>query len=94
MNLKEAILFLNVMKEKENIFHIHYGDIYTKLNSIIDSETKLSNVDINGDLEELEVGDILFAEDYKDLGKTVVIVGNQSKKKWQDSTLIGFSHQL
>lgn len=96
---KRSYSFSRSYEGEGEYFHIHYGDIHTKLNSIIHNETELPNISVNGDLEELEVGDILFAdasEDYKDLGKAVVIVGNQSKKvvaglhthRFKPSTLI------
>ncbi|AQU78422.1 restriction endonuclease subunit S [Planococcus faecalis] len=63
--------------------HIHYGDIHTKLNSIVDQKTELPNISVKGVLEEIETGDVLFAdasEDYKDLGKSIVITDNQNRK--------------
>lgn len=64
-------------------FHVHYGDIHTKLDSIIDNATQLPSIDIVSDLEEIEVGDVLFAdasEDYKDLGKAVVVTDIEARK--------------
>lgn len=57
-------------------YHIHYGDIHSRFNGIIKKNTKIPSIKVDGNYELLNNGDIVIAdasEDYKDLGKTVVI---------------------
>jgi type I restriction enzyme, S subunit len=54
--------------------HIHYGDIHTKLPSVIQQAEILPTISENQNYDTVEYGDILIAdasEDYKDLGKAV-----------------------
>src|SRR5699024_2967875 len=56
--------------------HIHYGDIHTKSFGIIENNSKLPTIKVEGSFELAKPGDIVIAdasEDYKDLGKSVVI---------------------
>ena len=64
-------------------YHIHYGDIHTKLRSVINRNTYLPSISIESELEILETGEVIFAdasEDYKDLGKSVVVKQTKDRK--------------
>jgi len=59
-----------------DIRHVHYGDIHSKLPTKINDENLLPTIVENKNFEFVECGDIIFAdasEDYKDLGKTVLV---------------------
>ncbi|HDX9676800.1 restriction endonuclease subunit S [Bacillus mobilis] len=61
--------------------HIHYGDIHTKLPSVIENATILPTITEKKDFQVIEQGDILVAdasEDYKDLGKAVCYIGDDT----------------
>lgn len=63
-------------------FHIHYGDIHSTYNGLITKDTVIPKIKINKEHIELENGDIIIAdasEDYKDLGKTVVLLDKGSR---------------
>lgn len=62
--------------------HIHYGDIHTKLPSIIENSEILPEITEEDNFKVIQKGDILVAdasEDYKDLGKAVCYMGNDEK---------------
>ena len=63
--------------EGEGIIHyIHYGDIHSKLPLKINDINLLPTIVENRSFEFVEKGDIIFAdasEDYKDLGKAVLV---------------------
>lgn len=62
--------------------HIHYGDIHTKLPSVVEDSKILPQITEEKDFQVIEKGDILVAdasEDYKDLGKAVCYAGNDTK---------------
>ena len=67
----------NEESEYGTVSHIHYGDIHSKFNNIIDNNSKLpflKLIEIK-DLVLLEKGDIILAdasEDYNGLGTTIV----------------------
>lgn len=66
-----------------NYYHIHYGDIHTKNFGVIKEKTRIPTLKIAGKFEVLKKGDIVIAdasEDYKDLGKTVVIGETANRK--------------
>src|SRR5699024_5368275 len=77
--------------EGEGLYrHIHYGDIHSKLPSIIKSSEILPRISTSDDLETVLQGDILIAdasEDYKDLGKTVLV-------KTQESEIVSGLHTI
>jgi len=63
--------------------HIHYGDIHTKSFGIIENNSKLPTIKVEGSFELAKPGDIVIAdasEDYKDLGKSVVIGANTNRQ--------------
>lgn len=62
--------------------HIHYGDIHTKLPSIIENSEILPEITEEDNFKVIQKGDILVAdasEDYKDLGKAVCYMGDDEK---------------
>ncbi|WP_436937252.1 restriction endonuclease subunit S [Staphylococcus xylosus] len=68
--------YSRAMEGEGIIHHIHYGDIHSKLPSKINDINLLPTIVENRDFEFVEKGDIIFAdasEDYKDLGKAVLI---------------------
>ncbi len=68
---------------KGECVHIHYGDIHSKYNGYVTVETDIPSIEINKEHELLKNGDIVIAdasEDYKDLGKTLVIKDINNKK--------------
>lgn len=68
--------------------HIHYGDIHTKLPTVINNTDMIPNIMSEGEFTVVEPGDILVAdasEDYEDLGKTVVI-------NFKNSNVVAGSH--
>src|SRR5690625_1590137 len=63
--------------------HIHYGDIHTKSFGIVDNSSELPKIKVEGSFELAKPGDIVIAdasEDYKDLGKSVVIGANTNRQ--------------
>ncbi|WP_105993956.1 restriction endonuclease subunit S [Staphylococcus simulans] len=73
---------LSRAKEGLGIYkHIHYGDIHTKLPSILNDTDKLSTITEQKDFVIVEKGDVLFAdasEDYADLGKATMVNFNDN----------------
>ncbi|OOZ99814.1 hypothetical protein BHL51_12855 [Bacillus cereus] len=64
--------------------HIHYGDIHTKLPSIIKKSDVLPTIREKEDFQFVSYGDILVAdasEDYKDLGKATCYLDNKKDSK-------------
>ncbi|NBJ68930.1 MULTISPECIES: restriction endonuclease subunit S [Clostridia] len=64
-------------------YHIHYGDIHARFDGLIKKTTKIPSLKVEGNYETLNNGDIVIAdasEDYKDLGKTVVIEETDKRK--------------
>lgn len=71
---QKSYSFSREMEGEGLVRHIHYGDIHTKLPSIITNHEILPTLIENNDLQLVNYGDILIAdasEDYKDLGKAV-----------------------
>ncbi|HHY1425950.1 TPA: restriction endonuclease subunit S [Bacillus cereus] len=71
---EKSYSFSRAFEGKGNFKHIHYGDIHTKLPSIIHDSNILPSITAEGNFTTLNYGDILVAdasEDYKDLGKAV-----------------------
>ncbi|WP_088321254.1 restriction endonuclease subunit S [Bacillus wiedmannii] len=71
---EKSYSFSRAFEGKGNFKHIHYGDIHTKLPSIIHDSNILPSITAEGNFITLNYGDILVAdasEDYKDLGKAV-----------------------
>ncbi|MEK4449440.1 MULTISPECIES: restriction endonuclease subunit S [Paenibacillus] len=68
------------MEGEGDYHHIHYGDIHSKLDGIIDSNTELPTLSIepgNTPFTILKSGDVIFAdasEDRADLGKSTVLL--------------------
>lgn len=63
--------------------HIHYGDIHTKLPSVIQHSEILPTITENQNFDIVKYGDILIAdasEDYKDLGKAVCFLDSTNTK--------------
>src|SRR5690625_1647486 len=63
--------------------HVHYGDIHTKNFGIVDEKSVLPTITEDNNFEVLQQNDIVIAdasEDYKDLGKVVVIGEIKNKK--------------
>lgn len=63
--------------------HIHYGDIHSLYKGIVDFNSNIPSITAKGPFECASDGDVIFAdasEDYKDLGKAVVVVDLQGKK--------------
>ncbi|ERF49566.1 restriction endonuclease subunit S [Staphylococcus arlettae] len=63
--------------------HIHYGDIHTKSFGIVDNSSELPTIKVEENFELAKPGDIVIAdasEDYKDLGKSVVIGANTNRQ--------------
>lgn len=63
--------------------HIHYGDIHTKLPSVIQHSDILPTITENQNFDPVKYGDILIAdasEDYKDLGKAVCFLDSANTK--------------
>ncbi|MGE7771911.1 restriction endonuclease subunit S [Viridibacillus arvi] len=61
--------------------HIHYGDIHTKLPSVVEDAKILPTITEKKDFHYLKAGDILVAdasEDYKDLGKAICYIDSNS----------------
>lgn len=64
-------------------FHVHYGDIHVNFNGLINKETRLPALKVNGNFETLKNNDLVIAdasEDYVDLGKAVVIEDIDNRK--------------
>lgn len=62
--------------------HIHYGDIHSRYNGLITKNTVVPKIKSNKEHIELKDGDIIVAdasEDYKDLGKTVILLEKGSR---------------
>ncbi|MGG2059673.1 restriction endonuclease subunit S [Priestia megaterium] len=63
--------------------HLHYGDIHSRYSGVLGSQTSFPSITVLGPLEVIEDRDLIFAdasEDYKDLGKAVVIWGLENQK--------------
>jgi type I restriction enzyme S subunit len=79
--LKKLTLFSRAIEGVGEFRHIHYGDIHTKLPSVIENATILPTITEKKDFQVIEQGDILVAdasEDYKDLGKAVCYIGDDT----------------
>lgn len=71
---EKSYSFSRASEGKGYFKHIHYGDIHTKLPSVIHNSNTLPSIVEEGDYVTVNYGDILVAdasEDYKDLGKAV-----------------------
>ncbi|GHH96647.1 restriction endonuclease subunit S [Neobacillus kokaensis] len=71
---QKSYSFSREMEGEGFVRHIHYGDIHTKLPSVITNHGILPTIIENKDFQLISYGDILIAdasEDYKDLGKAV-----------------------
>lgn len=80
---KKSYSYSRALEGEGDYKHIHYGDIHTKYNGILGYEVDFPNISVDGPLETLEENDVVFAdasEDYKDLGKAVVVCGIINKK--------------
>ncbi|HDY5790794.1 TPA: restriction endonuclease subunit S [Staphylococcus aureus] len=63
-------------------YHIHYGDIHSKFPSILNSVKLIPKITEIKNFEEINKDDLIFAdasEDYKDLGKAVLVNFSDSK---------------
>ncbi len=66
-----------------NYYHVHYGDIHATFTGVITENTNIPSIKVEESHELLKDGDIVIAdasEDYKDLGKAVVIQGTGNRK--------------
>lgn len=80
---KKSYTFSRALEGNGDYHHLHYGDIHVKYEGILGSEVHFPNISVEGPLETLEDNDVIFAdasEDYKDLGKAVVVCGITNKK--------------
>ncbi|AMG63838.1 MULTISPECIES: restriction endonuclease subunit S [Staphylococcus] len=62
--------------------YIHYGDIHSKFPSVLNNKNLIPNIKESKEFQEVQQNDLIFAdasEDYKDLGKAVLINFNISK---------------
>lgn len=75
---KKSYAFSREVEGKGEYQHLHYGDIHSRYEGILETETEFPSITVDGPLETMEDGDVVFAdasEDYKALGKAVVIWG-------------------
>ncbi|KKB42085.1 restriction endonuclease subunit S [Bacillus thermotolerans] len=72
---KKSYSYSRSVEGKGNYRHLHYGDIHSKYDGILNN-ISFPTINVDGPHETIENGDLIFAdasEDYKDLGKCVVI---------------------
>ncbi|WP_270363280.1 restriction endonuclease subunit S [Bacillus paranthracis] len=75
---KKSYSFSRALEGEGKYKHIHYGDIHTRYSGFIGPETEIPSITVTDSLDVIEDNDLIFAdasEDYKDLGKAVVICG-------------------
>jgi type I restriction enzyme, S subunit len=74
---KKNYSFSRNLEGEGEYHHIHYGDIHTKYNGIININKDIPSITVQqDDLELVEQNDIIFAdasEDYKDLGRVAIV---------------------
>lgn len=73
---KKSYPFSRSMEGDGSYQHLHYGDIHSKFKGILDDNTSFPSITVSQDFETIENEDVVFAdasEDYKDLGKAVVL---------------------
>lgn len=82
VSFEKTYSFSRAIEGEGKYRHIHYGDIHTKLPSVIEDSKILPEITEENDFQVIEKGDILVAdasEDYKDLGKAVCYMGDDDK---------------
>ncbi|RIN77077.1 restriction endonuclease subunit S [Staphylococcus simulans] len=73
---KKSYTFSRAKEGSGKYKHVHYGDIHTKLPSIIKEASILPSITEEKNFSVVEKGDLIFAdasEDYEDLGKATMV---------------------
>lgn len=81
VTFEKTYAFSRAIEGEGTVRHIHYGDIHTKLPSVVEDAEILPTITETKDFQYLKAGDILVAdasEDYKDLGKAICYTDNSS----------------
>ncbi|MEH7049902.1 restriction endonuclease subunit S [Bacillus pseudomycoides] len=81
VTFEKTYSFSRATEGEGEVRHIHYGDIHTKLPSVVEDAKILPTITEKKDFHYLKAGDILVAdasEDYKDLGKAICYVDDNS----------------
>ncbi|PEL93091.1 restriction endonuclease subunit S [Bacillus wiedmannii] len=80
---EKSYTFSRAIEGEGEVKHIHYGDIHTKLPSVINEANILPTITQQDEFQFVNYGDIIIAdasEDYKDLGKAVCYLDQEEKK--------------
>lgn len=79
---KKSYSLSRAYEDEGTYHHIHYGDIHSKFPSILNVTNLIPSISEYKDYEEVNKGDLIFedaSEDYKDLGKSILINFDQAK---------------